>query len=89
MLLTKHPKRRRELWSGRPGRARHFWLPSKPDRKKIRRFPLNAPLIGRNVRKGVLARFHYAITDEVNADSIRMLYVRHARQSPPDSERRR
>jgi plasmid stabilization system protein ParE len=57
--------------------------------QNIVRFPESAPLIGRNIRKGVLLRFNYIITYEVGFETIRVLYVRHAKRQTSDWEARR
>lgn len=57
--------------------------------RNIERFPESAPLLDRNIRKGVLRRFNYIITYEVDFETIRVLYIRHARQKAHDREARR
>ena len=49
---------------------------------QIRRFPLACPEIAPGIRCGYLKRFKYHVTYRVLSDSIRILYVRHARQAP-------
>ncbi len=49
---------------------------------QIRRFPLACPEIAPGIRCGYLKRFKYHITYRVLPDTIRILYVRSARQSP-------
>ncbi|HTB62505.1 MAG TPA: type II toxin-antitoxin system RelE/ParE family toxin [Opitutales bacterium] len=55
----------------------------------IRQFPESGPIIGHNIRKGLLLRFHYIIAYEIKYDAIRVLYIRHAKQKTPNWARRR
>lgn len=49
---------------------------------KVKRFPLSCPEITPNIRCGYLKRSKYHVTYLVRGDTIRVLYVRHARQAP-------
>jgi plasmid stabilization system protein ParE len=49
---------------------------------KVKRFPASCPEIAPNIRCGFLKRFKYHVTYLVCGDTIRILYVRHARQVP-------
>ncbi|MDP3179544.1 MAG: type II toxin-antitoxin system RelE/ParE family toxin [Spirochaetaceae bacterium] len=47
---------------------------------KITQFPSSCPEISPNIRCGFLKRFKYHVTYLVRGHTIRILYVRHARQ---------
>ena len=47
---------------------------------RVKRFPASCPEISPNIRCGFLKRFKYHVTYLVRDDTIRVLYVRHARQ---------
>ncbi|MBC7366969.1 MAG: type II toxin-antitoxin system RelE/ParE family toxin [Undibacterium sp.] len=49
---------------------------------KIKRFPLCCHEITANIRCGFLKRFKYHVTYLIRGDTIRILYIRHARQEP-------
>ncbi|HVU37672.1 MAG TPA: type II toxin-antitoxin system RelE/ParE family toxin [Opitutales bacterium] len=57
--------------------------------RQVRQFPESGPVIGHDIRKGLLKRFNYVIAYEIRYDAIRVLYIRHARQQPLDWTRRR
>ena len=56
---------------------------------KVKRFPASCPEITPCIRCGFLKRFKYHVTYLVRGDTIRILYVRHARQAPLGSWPRR
>ena len=56
---------------------------------QIRRFPLACPEIAPSIRCGYLKRFKYHVTYRVLPGTIRILYVRSARQEPLKHFRRR
>lgn len=47
---------------------------------KIKQFPDACPELSPNLRCGYLKRFKYHVTYLVRGDTIRILYIRHARQ---------
>ena len=49
---------------------------------KLKRFPECCPEIAPDIRCGFLKRFKYHVTYLVRDDTIRILYIRHARQAP-------
>jgi plasmid stabilization system protein ParE len=49
---------------------------------KVKRFPASCPEITPDIRCGFLKRFKYRVTYLVRSETIRILYVRHARQAP-------
>ena len=49
---------------------------------QIRRHPLSCPEIASGIRRGYLPRFKYHVTYTIRGQSIRILYVRYARQAP-------
>lgn len=55
---------------------------------QIRKHPLSSPEIASGIRRGYLPRFKYHVTYTIRAQSIRILYVRYARQAPLTSFRR-
>jgi plasmid stabilization system protein ParE len=57
--------------------------------RQVRKFPQSGPLIGPQIRKGILLRFNYVIAYEVRPDEIRVLYLRHAKQAAPSRGDRR
>ena len=46
------------------------------------RFPKSCPEIAPGICCGFLPRFKYHVTYTIRADTLRILYVRHARQAP-------
>ena len=50
--------------------------------KRTRRFPESCPEIAPGIRGGFLARFKYHVTYTRRSDTLRILYVRSARQIP-------
>lgn len=50
--------------------------------KQLRAFPESHPEIAPGIRCGFLARFKYHVTYMLRPDSLRILYVRSARQAP-------
>ena len=50
--------------------------------KQIRAFPCSCPEIAPGIRCGFLARFKHHVTYALLPDSLRILYVRSARQAP-------
>jgi hypothetical protein len=49
---------------------------------QIRQHPLSCPEIATGIRRGYLRRFKYHVTDTIRGQSIRILYIRYARQVP-------
>ncbi len=49
---------------------------------QVKRFPGSCPEISPNIRCGFLKRFKYHVTYVARGDTIRILYIRHARQAP-------
>lgn len=49
---------------------------------QLRRFPRSFPEIAPGIRFGYLRRFKYHITYTIRGDTLRILYVRSARQEP-------
>ena len=50
--------------------------------KRVLRFPGSCPEIAPGIRCGYLKRFKYHVTYTIRGDTLRILYVRHARQVP-------
>jgi hypothetical protein len=50
--------------------------------KCVLRFPESCPEIASGIRCGFLKRFKYHVTYAIRGDTLRILYVRHARQAP-------
>lgn len=50
--------------------------------QQIRQFPESCPEIAPAIRLGYLKRFKYHVTYTQREESIRILYVRHAKQVP-------
>jgi hypothetical protein len=55
---------------------------------QIKRHPLSCPEIASGIRRGYLPRFKYHVTYTIRGQSIRILYVRYARQAPLTSFKR-
>jgi hypothetical protein len=55
---------------------------------QIKKHPLSCPEIASDIRRGYLPRFKYHVTYTIRGQSIRILYVRYARQAPLTSFRR-
>jgi len=55
---------------------------------QVRQHPLSCPEIASGIRRGYLSRFKYHVTYTIRGQSIRILYVRYARQVPLTSFRR-
>lgn len=55
---------------------------------QIKKHPLSCPEIASDIRRGYLPRFKYHVTYTIRGQSIRILYVRYARQAPLTSHRR-
>jgi hypothetical protein len=55
---------------------------------QIKKLPLSCPEIASGIRRGYLPRFKYHVTYTIRGQSIRILYVRDARQAPLTSFRR-
>jgi hypothetical protein len=55
---------------------------------QIKRHPLSCPEIAPGIRRGYLSRFKYHVTYTIRGQSIRILYVRSARQAPLAAFRR-
>jgi hypothetical protein len=55
---------------------------------QIKRHPLSCAEIASGIRRGYLPRFKYHVTYTIRGHSIRILYVRYARQTPLTSFRR-
>jgi len=49
---------------------------------RTRRFPSSCPEIAPGIRCGFLKRFKYHVTYTIRGNTLRILYVRHARQAP-------
>ena len=49
---------------------------------RVLRFPKSCPEIAPGIRCGFLQRFKYHVTYTIRGDTLRILYVRHARQAP-------
>ena len=49
---------------------------------RTRRFPASCPEIASGIRCGFLQRFKYHVTYTIRGDTLRILYVRSARQAP-------
>lgn len=49
--------------------------------KQVKQFPQSSPEIAPGIRCGYLKRFKYHVTYRVEADAIRVLYLRHEKQS--------
>ena len=49
---------------------------------QIKQHPLSCPEIAPGIRRGYLPRFKYHVTYTIRSQSIRILYVRYARQVP-------
>lgn len=50
--------------------------------RQVVAFPASCPEIAPTIRCGFLRRFKYHITYQVRGETIRILYVRHARRAP-------
>ena len=50
--------------------------------RRTLRFPASAPEIVPGIRCGYLPRFKYHVTYTIRGDTLRILYVRSARQAP-------
>ena len=50
--------------------------------KQVRAFPRSCPEIAPGIRSGFLPRFKFHVTYQVRADTLRILYLRSARQAP-------
>jgi hypothetical protein len=55
---------------------------------QIAKYPLSCPEIAVGIRRGYLLRFKYHITYAIRGNSIRILYIRYARQAPLTTIRR-
>ena len=49
---------------------------------QVKEHPLSCPEIAPGIRRGYLSRFKYHVTYQVRGQTIRILYVRYARQAP-------
>lgn len=49
---------------------------------QIKQHPLSCPEIAPGIRRGYLSRFKYHVTYTIRGQSIRILYIRYARQAP-------
>lgn len=57
--------------------------------RQIVEFPNSCPEIAPTIRCGYLSRFKYHVTYQVRGEVIRILYIRHARQAPLVTFKRR
>lgn len=55
---------------------------------QIKQHPHSCPEIAPDIRRGYLPRFKYHVTYTIRGQSIRILYIRYARQAPLTSFRR-
>jgi hypothetical protein len=55
---------------------------------QVKEHPYSCPEIASGIRRGYLSRFKYHVTYTVRGQSIRILYIRYARQAPLTAIRR-
>jgi hypothetical protein len=55
---------------------------------QVKEYPLSCPEIATGIRRGYLRRFKYHVTYQVRDQTIRILYIRDARQAPLTGFRR-
>ena len=50
--------------------------------RQVKDHPLSCPEIAPGIRRGYLSRFKYHVTYQIRGQTIRILYIRDARQAP-------